>query len=111
MPMTPRQFRKKPLVVEAMLYDGTPASATAIIGWALDYGESISYRCQQTTEGDRCPGPETPHTLAISTREGTMHAETGDWVIKEPFPWTNSRKFYPCKPGIFSATYEEIETP
>lgn len=105
----PRRFRKKPLVVEAMFYDGTPESANQIIDWALEHHGSISYHCQQLTEQGQCVGPGSPHTLAIPTREGTMHADIGDWVIREPFPWTNGRKFYPCKPDIFAATYEETD--
>lgn len=43
----------------------------------------------------------------IDTREGTMRADVGDWIIKEPFP-TADRTFYPCKPDIFEATYEPV---
>lgn len=104
----PRRFRKKPLVVEAMLYDGTVQSANEIIDWAMDHDGTITYWCPQLTEGGRCPGPGTVHSLAISTRDGTMYADAGDWVIREPNP-VGDRKFYPCKPDIFAATYEETD--
>lgn len=31
--MTPTRFRRRPLTVEAVLYDGTPESVDAIHGW------------------------------------------------------------------------------
>lgn len=37
-----------------------------------------------------------------------MLAEPGDWIIREPFP-TDDRRFYPCKPEQFAATYEPAE--
>ena len=44
-------------------------------------------------------------SLLIETKEGTMKAMMGDWIIKEPFP-TGDRDFYPCKNDIFINTYE-----
>lgn len=38
----------------------------------------------------------------IKTLEGVMHASPGDWIIKGV-----KGEFYPCKPDIFEATYEE----
>ena len=37
----------------------------------------------------------------IDTKEGTMLANYGDWIIKGV-----AGEFYPCKPDIFRATYE-----
>lgn len=42
--------------------------------------------------------------LVIKTSEGGMFASIGDYIIKEPFD--KERKFYPCKPDIFHATYD-----
>jgi hypothetical protein len=44
--------------------------------------------------------------LTIPTLEGVMLAVEGDWVIKGV-----AGEFYPCKPGIFDATYEPVEAP
>jgi len=38
-----------------------------------------------------------------STTEGDMKASDGDWIIKGI-----KGEFYPCKPDIFAATYEEV---
>jgi len=42
--------------------------------------------------------------ITIRTLEGDMRAEIGDWIIRGV-----KGEFYPCKPDIFAATYEEVE--
>lgn len=79
---TARQFRKKPVVVEAMLFDGT--NAQDIFNWSQ--GEiTVRHR----------------FGIAIETLEGSMLASPGDWIIRGV-----QGEFYPCKPGIFEVTYE-----
>ncbi|WP_338950838.1 hypothetical protein KSU02_08880 [Fusobacterium nucleatum] len=41
--------------------------------------------------------------IGISTLEGYMKASFGDYIIKGI-----KGEFYPCKPDIFQATYEEV---
>lgn len=41
--------------------------------------------------------------LKIQASEGIMTAKIGDYIIKDV-----SGEFYPCKPGIFQKTYEEV---
>jgi len=41
--------------------------------------------------------------LKIFTLEGSLTASVGDWIIKGV-----KGEFYPCKPDIFEATYEEV---
>lgn len=41
----------------------------------------------------------------ISTLEGTMHANLGDWIIRGV-----QGELYPCKPDIFAATYEKVQS-
>lgn len=103
------KFRKKPVEIEAMQWDGTADGATRIIDWILSHGSTATYTCSNP---DRCAGHDgdTPHAVSIRTLEGTMRADLGDWVIREPFP-TGDRQFYPCKPGIFAATYEPVTDP
>lgn len=45
-----------------------------------------------------------PVNIAISTLEGLIRASKGDYIIKGI-----AGEFYPCKPDIFKATYEEVE--
>lgn len=42
--------------------------------------------------------------IEIETLEGYMKASFGDYIIKG-VKW----EFYPCKPDIFQATYEEVK--
>lgn len=80
-------YRKKPVVVEAVRFDGSLPCALDIIGWS---------------NGEVGIGNGT-NQLAIETKEGVMTAELGDWIIKGV-----ADEFYPCKPDIFKATYEEV---
>ncbi len=84
-------FRKKPVVIEALLF--TEDSRQEIINWcgARDKG----------MDGDGCLF-ET-HGLRIVTLEGAMWAKPGDWIIKGI-----KGEFYSCKPDIFDATYEAV---
>lgn len=97
------KFRKKSIVVDAIRNDGT---WKPIIDWLQEAaGDGLIFQ----------PGQSPPITrnddgsLNIATREGTMRAEVGDWVIREPFS-TGDRCLYPCKPDIFEATYEPEPT-
>lgn len=88
------KYRKKPVVIEAELWDGTAEGATPIIDWILSEGErSARFR---NGEDEVC--------IAIDTLEGTMKAAPGDYIIKGV-----QGEFYPCKPDIFATTYEEVK--
>jgi len=80
-------FRKKPVVIEAMQYEGGKATS-ALLHWARHHGAEIGI------------GLGGKH-LTITTLEGEMRADIGDWIIKGV-----KGEFYPCKPDIFAATYE-----
>lgn len=82
-----KQYRKKPVVIEAIQFDGTLESAHAITKWA---GSPFDWSGNQ-------------ETLIIPTLEGDHTASKGDYIIKGI-----KGEFYPCKPDIFEATYEEL---
>jgi hypothetical protein len=96
------RFRKRPVEIEAMQWDGTADGATQIINWILDGGSTATFQCSNP---DRCAenDGDTPHSIAIDTLEGTMRAGLGDWIIRGV-----KGEFYPCKPGIFASTYEPV---
>lgn len=96
------RYRKKPVEIEAVQWDGTAEGATSIIDWILASGPTASYTCSNP---DRCSGTDgdVPHSISIQTLEGTMRAELDDWIIKGV-----AGEFYPCKPDIFAATYEAV---
>jgi len=89
--MIVRKYRKKPVVIEAIQFDGTPKAFEAV---GIFCGQSAIY-------------VEVEHiqTVAIKTLEGTSYNVTkGDWIIKGV-----KGEFYPCKPDIFQATYDYVE--
>ncbi len=98
----PQQYRKKPVVITAMEWDGTAESATPIIDWVLANGGTARFSCSQPDSGPCRPGK--PHSVAIDTLEGSMHASPGDYVIRGV-----QGEFYPCKPDIFAATYTLVQ--
>ena len=79
------KFRKKPIVVEAIRYEGTNLFAV----W--DFMNRRVEPVASTME------------LPISTLEGTMLASSGDWIIKGV-----KGEFCPIKDDILSETYEPV---
>lgn len=96
------RYRKLPVEIDAIQWDGTATGATSIIDWILDSGSTANYVCSNP---DRCSenDGDTPHSISIRTLEGDMRAELGDWIIKGV-----QGEFYPCKPDIFAATHEAV---
>ena len=91
-------FRKKPVVIEAIEWNGTEACLQKILKWdgfldslpddGVHVGRGVGY-------------VPALGTLDIPTLEGVMTAQPGDWIIRGV-----AGEFYPCKPDIFEATYE-----
>lgn len=82
------KFRKKPVVIDAVQYDGTENSIVQILQLKESNSSAKSIRVDA---GD----------LLIHTLEGLMRADKGDWVIKGV-----NGELYPCKPDIFEKTYD-----
>jgi len=80
------RYRKRPVVVEAVQFTG--GNFKEIEGFV---GAAAEFFTKE---------------LVIDTREGPLHASPGDFIIKGV-----KGEFYPCKPDIFEATYEEVMTP
>lgn len=96
-----KRYRKKPVVIEGMQFDGSVNTGTAIVDWITESGEKASYH-KHLMDGDLIAHPD-PYLL-IETLEGRMTASVGDWIIKGV-----NGEFYPCKPEIFEKTYEVVE--
>lgn len=86
-------YRKRPVQVEARQWTGWNTSD--VVDWIIGAGTRTA-RWHEETAGDA-------QFLAIDTLEGTMRADVGDWIIAGV-----AGEFYPCKPEIFAATYEEV---
>lgn len=81
-----RRFVKKPIVIEAILWDG-----------------SNKEEVENFIENEELYLFTEPNTLKINTLEGDMIVSVGDYIIKGV-----NGEFYPCKPDIFEKTYEEV---
>jgi hypothetical protein len=81
-----KKYRKKPVVIEAVRWTGENYEEIA---------KFMDYKDIDDTEGGA--------VLIIETLEGDFRASVGDWIIKGI-----TNEFYPCKPDVFSKTYEEV---
>ena len=86
----PLKYRKKPVVIEAVIYDNT--NGGAIAKWC---GGREHYEAKASDPTD------VAEWIDIPTLEGVMKASLGDYVIKGV-----NGEFYPCKPDIFEKSYE-----
>lgn len=93
---TPQKYRKKPVVIEAIEWTGE--NFDHVMNFMQEFhGHKLAY--EDAEEAAIKTG-----TLHIRTLEGIMEAITGDFIIKGV-----AGEFYPCKPDIFSRTYELAE--
>ena len=81
-----KKYRKKPVVIEAIQYNGTDENKITLYHFM----------------GVDCYVDENEN-LIIRTLEGDMKASVGDYIVKGV-----DGEFYPCKPTIFEQTYEEV---
>ena len=79
------QFRKKPVVIEAVQFNG---GMLPILDAGFPDFRGHAFH---------------PGSLVIPTLEGDMECKPGDWIIKGV-----AGEFYPCKHEIFEATYEQL---
>ena len=88
------KYRKKPVIIEVIVSDGTPERNSVIINWT------------KGSDTPACMGKDANDImhLYINTLEGAHLVSDGDYIIKG-----FAGEFYPCKPGIFEATYEIVE--
>lgn len=80
--MTIIKATKKPVTIEAILWTGDNYLEID------EFTESTSGVCNR-------------RGLVITTLEGDMRADIGDYIIKGV-----QGEFYPCKPDIFKLTYD-----
>lgn len=82
------KYRKKPIVIEAWQLTVTP---TPMPEWLIAAVKTGAFQAHST------------HPFVISTREGRMGINFGDWVIQGI-----KGELYPCGDDIFQATYEAV---
>ena len=82
------KYRKKPVVIEAIKWDGNFNEIKSFCPLVIRIDDkAIGFNC-----------------LSISTLEGQMIANFGDWIIKGI-----AGEFYPCKNEVFQQSYEKSE--
>lgn len=86
------RYRKKPVVVEAVRWDGSLKSTKDVTRWC---GGAYDFAVKPSDHTDKA------EWIFIPTLEGVMRADVGDWIIKGV-----KGEFYPCKNEIFEETYE-----
>lgn len=78
------KYRKKPVEIQAVRWTGE--NATEIESF-IGSGNCTVFKDE----------------VLIDTLEGQMVGSQGDWIIRGV-----QGEFYPCKPDIFAATYDEV---
>lgn len=87
-----KKYRKKPVEVEAVLYDGT--NVEEIRDWEKSAPESES----------RVGLKVGTDIMMVHTDSGVMEAKVGDHIIKR-----SNNVIYPCPPELFEESYEAID--
>ena len=87
------KFKKKPVVIEAIQWDGTKSGKNKITDKFTDLTTA-------SQAGHLFKDEMTE--WSIYTLEGRMFVSKGDWIIKGV-----KGEYYPCKPDIFEMTYDK----
>ena len=95
-----KKYIKKPVQIEAI-----QLKEDNIIE-VFDFLDGANYKGTKSTEEleDFSQMMLKQDYIEIETLEGMMKASFGDYIIKGI-----KGEFYPCKPDIFIATYEEVK--
>ena len=86
------KYRKKPVIIEAIQFNGSDSIQLMVNAWNGPFLDCAEFDCDEIT----CE-------LHIETLEGTHRANIGDYIIKGI-----AGEFYPCKPDIFEKSYESV---
>lgn len=102
----PKIYRKKPIVIEAMQWDGS--NIADLWEWVTAeflYGPIPAEPAYgPDADGKGCDAqPARPAGLYVAANDVWVNIEIGEWIIRD------SLGFYPCKPSIFDTTYEEVK--
>ena len=84
-----KKYRKKPVVIEAIQYQREKNIHAIQDFFGNGNGRDLLYDAEK-------------NEYTIRTLEGHMYLTNGDWIIRGI-----KGEYYPCKPDIFEATYEE----
>lgn len=86
------KYIKKPIIIDAIQFNDTPERLVEIQEF-MDKDITVDYADNDNPK------------LKIETLEGIMEASIGDYIIKGI-----KGEFYPCKPDIFEASYNKVDS-
>lgn len=82
-----KRFKKEPLIVEAVQFlpeDKESVREIQALGFRIQYSDGLA-------------------VIKIQTHKGELTASEGDWIIRPLHG-----EFTPCKPHLFTQTYQEV---
>jgi len=91
------KYRKKPVVIEARQFTTNNEADNENMERLCDWMNARMPNATMKAWHDNT-------SIFIPTLEGQMRADVGDWIIQGV-----KGEFYPCKPDIFTATYESVD--
>lgn len=92
-----KTYRKMPVEVEALQWTGN--NNGAVMEWTGEHVDPDTGESVLTFVPLAYPRPR----LWVAANQAWVAVEPGEWIIKDALG------FYPCKPGIFAAVYEEVK--
>lgn len=96
-----KQYRKKPVVIEAIQWDGSRKSTKEVLEFM---GQVVDTKLQISCDKfDDYVSLANKEGLTIHTLEGDMTAQVGDYIIEGV-----NGELYPIKADIFAKTYEQV---
>ena len=101
--MSAQKYRKMPVEIEAMRWDGTPEGAAEIVAWTANSETPAQFLNLAVTNHDGSALVDSEPSLSIRALQGRMRVDPGGYVIRGV-----RGEHYPCKPDIFNATYEPV---
>lgn len=97
-------YRKKPVVVEAVRFDGVTFGEEGMYSVLFDTTDDLPVWLRKALIDEVLFATRyDPEFLFVKTAEGLMEASVGDWIIKGI-----KGELYPCKPDIFARTYDLV---
>ena len=116
---TPKQYRKKPVTIEAMCLTGSTINCLDVRSWMEANGypllvgnalEPATLRLPNQDDDDTSApdkgiwfNPSSGDLMIRTPGEGDLRARTGGWVVRNA-----EGEFYPCDPDTFDSIYEEV---
>lgn len=95
-----KKYRKKPVEIQAMLWDGNNHRAMFDF---LEGEEASNKHMDSVGKNFYIDHKKVDGGLVIKTLEGEHIASIGDYIIKGI-----KGEFYPCKPDVFEKSYDLI---